>query len=79
MKVQIKYFGMSAEQSGCDAEEMTLDPSDTVDGLKKLLITRHPKLSGTQFQLAMNKTLVAGNEEITENSEIAVLPPFAGG
>jgi len=70
---------MSAELSGCDAEEIVVDENETVGVLKKMLLNRHPKLSGTQFQLAIDMSIANGNEKLLENSEIAVLPPFAGG
>ena len=31
------------------------------------------------FKIAVNQTIVAENEMINENDEIALLPPFAGG
>jgi molybdopterin converting factor subunit 1 len=79
VKVRVKYFGLSAEKCGCAMEDISVDKGETAADLKKKILDLHPGLSGTKFQLAVDRNLASGTELIQENSEIAVLPPFAGG
>ena len=75
--IHIKAFGMVAERIGTTDLEMAYCPDS--EGLLDLLRTNFPELTTTKFSLAINKKLISGNQEIPENAEIALLPPFSGG
>ena len=47
--------------------------------LQSVLVERFPLLANAKFRIAINKQLVSGNVNITEESAIALLPPFSGG
>lgn len=75
--IHIKAFGMVAERIGTTGLEMAHCPDSK--GLLELLRAKFPELTTTKFSLAINKKLISGNQEIPENAEIALLPPFSGG
>ncbi len=77
MKVEIKYFGMLAEITGCSTERFTVVDLKMA-GLKKELLKKYPDFANTDFRMAQNKELVTDTTLLT-GKEIAVLPPFAGG
>ncbi|WP_298892678.1 MoaD/ThiS family protein [uncultured Psychroserpens sp.] len=77
MKLTIKYFGMLAEITECTEETITFS-EDTVSELLKMLLAKYPALEKKEFQVAQNQTLVSEDTQIL-NSEIVLLPPFAGG
>ncbi|WP_298754745.1 MoaD/ThiS family protein [uncultured Psychroserpens sp.] len=77
MILTIKYFGMLAEITECTKETITFS-EDTVSELLKMLIAKYPALEKKEFQVAQNQTLVSEDTQIL-NSEIVLLPPFAGG
>lgn len=79
MKLDILYFGLVAEAVKATKEEFVVNTSITVDELQNLLIKKYTVLSNLSYKIAVNKELVNTNTLITEDSEIAILPPFAGG
>ena len=79
MKLEVLYFGLVAEAIKCVKEELVLDNSISVIQLRELLIKKYKGLEKLSYQIAVNQKLATPDTIITNNSEIAVLPPFAGG
>ncbi|SHG55805.1 MoaD/ThiS family protein [Winogradskyella jejuensis] len=77
MQIDIKYFGMLAEITGCDSEKVESE-IQTVADLQKVLLDKYPDFKNKDFRIAQNQELVALETKLT-GQEIAVLPPFAGG
>ena len=77
--IHVKYFGMIAEATNCSEEKIALESQKLADLLEKLTIKY--KLDELPLNVAVNKNIVDKNSDytITENDEIAILPPFAGG
>lgn len=76
-KIRIKAFGMVAEKIG--TSEMTLDYLGDSAKLLDVLQVKFPELKALKFTLAINKKIAIGHQEIPENAEVALLPPFSGG
>ncbi len=71
---------MLAEAVGCQEDEVQISTSQvSVVELTEAIIQKHPKLNTMSFKVAVNQSVVDTNLIITENDEIALLPPFAGG
>jgi len=77
MKLIIKYFGLLAEVTRCNEEEIEFSGMNVSD-LKVALFQKYNKLKNKDFQVAQNQVLVTDDTEITA-PKIALLPPFAGG
>lgn len=77
MKIEVKYFGMLAEITGCTTEQLVI-VSKGIAGLKKELLNKYPDFINKDFRIAQNQELVTDAALLT-GEEIAVLPPFAGG
>lgn len=77
MNLTIKYFGLLAEVTQCNEEQLDFSGA-TVKELLENLFTKYPELKETDFQIAQNNTITNDETEISSN-EIALLPPFAGG
>lgn len=77
MQVEVKYFGILAEITGCNTEQL-VSSSLEIAGLKETLINKYPDFKNTDFRIAQNQELVVDSALLT-GQEIAVLPPFAGG
>ena len=75
--LHIKAFGMVAEKIGLS--DLSMDHSGDSAELLAALLVKFPELKTLKFTLAINKKIVNGNQEIPENAEIALLPPFSGG
>ena len=78
MKARVRYFGMLAEITSKNEEILDIDGSQVSDVLEVLFL-KYPTLEQKQFQVAVDHNLVTASATITEASEIALLPPFAGG
>ena len=79
MKLEVLYFGLVAEAIKCMKEEIVVDTTISVSQLRELLIEKYKELEKLSYQIAVNQKLATPDTIITNNSEIAVLPPFAGG
>lgn len=77
MTLNIKYFGLLAEITGCD-QETYLFSHETIGELLDELFKKYPELESKDFQVAHAMEISDANTIITQN-EIALLPPFSGG
>lgn len=78
MTLSVQYFGMIAECVGAGQNELSFAGSTVIE-LKTQLESEHPKLKVISYQVAVDQKIATGEQELTENNEIALLPPFAGG
>lgn len=81
MMVIIKYFGAVADATQKREEALYLESQwHTVDDLRQQLETQYPDLKGLAYVIAVNQTVIGtGLLTLSENDELALLPPFAGG
>tara|TARA_B110000879_G_scaffold8235_1_gene10544 strand:+ start:281 stop:514 length:234 start_codon:yes stop_codon:yes gene_type:complete len=77
MILSIKYFGLLAEVTGCSEEKIKFS-GKSISDLKTILFQKYEELKNKDFQIAQNNELTT-NESIIIATEIALLPPFAGG
>ncbi len=77
MEINIKYFGVLAERTGCHEEQLSFESGKMSDVLE-LILKKHPALKITDFKMAQNRNIV-GEETAVDGTEIALLPPFSGG
>ncbi|QXP59365.1 MoaD/ThiS family protein [Olleya sp. HaHaR_3_96] len=77
MIITIKYFGLIAEITNCEKEDI-LFLDNSISELLEVLYQKYPDLKNKDFQVAQNQELVPLDTLVTDN-ELALLPPFAGG
>jgi molybdopterin synthase sulfur carrier subunit len=77
MQVNIIIFGRLTDIVGSDSIVLT-GIADT-NGLLKEMNKRFPALADMKYAIAVNKKIITGNINLTEDSTIALLPPFSGG
>jgi sulfur-carrier protein len=76
-KIRIRAFGMVAEK--LPSNELELENIANTDQLLGYLYQQYPELESTKFSIAVDRKQVHGNELLTSESEVALLPPFSGG
>jgi len=76
MAINIILFGQLSEIAG---SSLSLKNVTDTDNLVKELHNLYPALSDAKYVIAINKKMVTENTAITENSTVALLPPFSGG
>jgi len=77
MTIEINYFGMLADVTGCSLENLSVS-AVSISDLKGILVKKYPGLQNKDFRIAQNQELVSEGTILT-GQEIALLPPFAGG
>jgi molybdopterin converting factor small subunit len=76
MKIQVIIFGQLAEITG---KSLTATNITDTNELVKYLHKNFPALEKVKYKIAVDKKLVNQNTLLTENCEVALLPPFSGG
>lgn len=81
MKVRVLYFGIVKERLGLASEEHQLDDGATVAALMDLLAARHDvfKLGAGSLRVAVDREYVDSDRVLSDNAEVAIIPPVAGG
>ena len=77
MILSIKYFGLLAEVTGCSEEKIKFS-GKSISDLKSILFQKHEELKNKDFQIVQNNELTTNETKVTA-TEIALVPPFAGG
>lgn len=73
------YFGMLSEITGQSSESWSLTDTVTAAIFRQQIEEKYPLLKGKRFKVAVNKQIAGDATLITPGSELALLPPFAGG
>jgi molybdopterin synthase sulfur carrier subunit len=79
MSINILYFGMLAEITGQATETWLGKETMTVGELKEQLWAKYPEIQAKKFKVAVNQQIGSDSAIISLDSEVALLPPFAGG
>ena len=77
MAIQVKIFGQLVEIINSD--KLTLSGITDTDSLVSELNQRYPSLADSRYMMAVNKQTITVNTILTEDSIVALLPPFSGG
>ncbi len=75
--MKIIFFGQLAEVTG--KSEMELNDVADTDALLKKLVTDFPKLKDLKILVSVDRKITKENVKLQNGSEVALLPPFAGG
>lgn len=76
MPIHIIIFGRLTDIAG---SSLSLENVTDTNTLVKELHTLYPRLVDTKYAIAVNKIVVNENTVLTEESTVALLPPFSGG
>lgn len=81
MKVNVLYFGIVRERLGRGEEVLELGSPATVADLLGLLENRYGSLQigVDSLRVAVNREYVDSSQSLSDNDEVAVIPPVSGG
>jgi molybdopterin converting factor small subunit len=79
MSIQVMYYGMLAEITGQANEVWIADKNLTVGDFRNQILERYPAMREKKFKIAVDQKIANDYVSIDHASEIALLPPFAGG
>lgn len=79
--ITILYFGWARDCAGIVSENIQLDEAVSVSTLWDILIDRHPRLSECRAssRLAVDMNYVDDTDMVPDGSDVALIPPVAGG
>lgn len=73
----VHFYGRLADL--CETNSIELETAETIFQLKEQVELMFPVLKGQKYLIANNKRISSENENISFNSEIALMPPYSGG
>ena len=81
MRLTILYFGIMRERLGIGEETVEVDAGATVETLMSRLSDLHPDLAAgvDSVRVAVNRDYVDSSRVLSDNDEVAVIPPVSGG
>lgn len=81
MKVKVKLFAILRERAGAAEITKELPDGSTVDELWHALQRDYPKLNvpGIRLLYAVNQNYVVSDHRLSEQDEVAFIPPVSGG
>ncbi|MDH7444167.1 MoaD/ThiS family protein [Aquimarina sp. 2201CG14-23] len=79
MELKVMYFGMIAEATNCREEIISVGNRCSIYQLENLLKDKYQNLQPISFKIAVDKEILQNDILLTPNTEIALLPSFAGG
>ena len=81
MKVNVLFFGITHDLTGCTQELAELPEGESVEGLRRRYETRFPRLLSVagSLLLAVNQEIAHGSTPLHDGDEVAFMPPVSGG
>ena len=77
MSITLEYHGIVAEVCGTGKEH--LDTIESLGALKEVLFEKYPELRKFSFATAVNGIIKTGENQLTEDDLVSLLPPMSGG
>ena len=76
MNMQIMMFGKLSEITG---NSISINDVSDTESMEKILHAQFPALADSKYVIAVNKKIIKENTILSDNSVVALLPPFSGG
>ena len=77
MLIKVLIFGQLTDLF--KVSELNVEDVSDKDQLVRRLTEKYPAFAHVKCRIAIDKKLSTGNETISNNSVVALLPPFSGG
>lgn len=77
--VEVRYFGPLLDETGVAHETIELELPARVHEIDSRIRALRTGLAACTYRLAVDESLKAADDLVTEAREIALLPPFSGG
>lgn len=77
MAVKVLFFGVLAEVAGTDCKHY--HGIRSIGELKLRIEDDFPELEHYNFRISLNNDIIDDDPILSENDEVGLLPPFAGG
>jgi len=81
MILRVLYFGIVRERLGIREEALELEEGASVKEMLETLASRHPSFAAgvRSVRVARNEEYVDSTTMLSDNDEVAIIPPVSGG
>ena len=80
MKLEVLFFGITADIANEKSIQLELDDGLTVEKLRVLLNSKYPKLTDYKnFSVAVNMEYATDEVVLKRGDAVALIPPVSGG
>ena len=79
MKVNVLFFGVTADIVGSREIELSLQSPLKSDEVFRQVTSRYPKLNEHKLLFALNQEYSTGNETVSDGDELAIFSAVSGG
>ena len=79
MKLNVLFFGATAEVVGQRVVRIDVEPGSTSGKLFEHLLDSHSELKSHKLLFALNEEYASGNETLSEGDELAIFTAVSGG
>jgi molybdopterin converting factor small subunit len=79
MRLNVLFFGATAETVGKRRVELDVPADATAGSVLQSLLSHHPKLRSHQLLYSVNEEYASGPEKLSEGDELAVFTAVSGG
>lgn len=81
MKVRVRLFGVVSERAGLDEDTIDIPGGSTAGDVLRMVGDRYPSTAGllSRVAVAVNLELASPAVPLSDDDEVALLPPVAGG
>ena len=79
MKIQVLFFGATADAAGTREIEIDLDKEAKAGDAFARIVEKYPQLANHSLLYAVNQEYAKGSETLNENDELAIFTAVSGG
>ena len=79
MKVNVLFFGVTADIVGSREIELSLQSPVRSDEVFRQVTSHYPKLNEHKLLFALNQEYSTGNETVSDGDELAIFSAVSGG
>ena len=81
MKLNVRFFALYRERAGISRQRLELPENSKVSDLLKVIRSHYPQLAPANVDIvvAVNAEYADGNIILSEEDEVALIPPVSGG
>ncbi|HEX2639117.1 MAG TPA: MoaD/ThiS family protein [Pyrinomonadaceae bacterium] len=79
MKLNVLFFGATAEAAGTRSMAVNVGPDATVQIVFDSILAERPKLASHKLLFAVNREYSNGEEKVNDGDEIAIFTAVSGG
>jgi len=79
MKIDILFFGATADAAGTRKHEIEIDGETSLSDIRDQVLENHPTLKTHKLLFSINQEYAGPDDGISDGDEIAIFTPVSGG